>query len=103
MRKCIKSHSLLGEHAKIFFLKHGNMYPRVEDFRIRHDDDDEKYDPERGLRRGNSRYSGSLIALLLLVWIIAATLFGGIVVVLTKENARATEAWMCKSGERGRL
>jgi len=74
------------------------MYPRVEDFRALRRDDDE-YDPERGLRRGNKRYSGGCIAALLLVWIVVATLFGGIVVLWTKGNTEQT--WLCKSGERG--
>ena len=79
---------------------HTTMYPRVEDFRVLRRDDDE-YDPERGLRRGSSRYCRRLVALLLLVWIIAATLFGGIVMLWTSENAG--QAWICKSGEQGLL
>jgi hypothetical protein len=69
------------------------MYPRVEDFRVLRNDNE--YDPERGLRRGSSRYSGA-IALLLLVYILVAALIGSSVVFWT---ADAGQAWTCKSGE----
>jgi hypothetical protein len=85
------------------------MYPRVEDFRVnvlRNDDEcDAEYGLLRSVRRGrtDSRLSGSRIALLLLVWIIGATLFGGISTVLlwTTRTRTRDRAWACKSGEPG--
>jgi hypothetical protein len=77
------------------------MYPRVEDFKAFPRDYDDAYDPERGLRRGRSRYSRTFFAIVLLALIVAAILFGGIVVLWTSEDAG--RAWMGKSGEPGWL
>ncbi|KAL9085896.1 MAG: hypothetical protein Q9165_007379 [Trypethelium subeluteriae] len=73
------------------------MYPKVGGFRHLHYYDD-KYDPECGARRGNGRFSGRLVALLLLIWIILATVFGGAVVFWSCEAVQ--QAWMRKSGKR---
>ena len=78
------------------------MYPRSEKFRVLNHDDDENYELEHGVRRASSsRYSGGFVALLLLVWINVATLFGGLVVLLTSQSAR--QALLCKFGDRSWL
>lgn len=70
------------------------MYPRVEDFRAVRDDE---YDPERGLRRGRtSRISGTAIALLLLLWLVAAAGFGGLIAVWTGNHH--VRLWESKFG-----
>lgn len=74
------------------------MYSRAEDFKVLCRDDHE-YDHEHALPRGGSRYSRGFVALLLLLWITAATLFGSIVVLWNSGNAG--QAWICKSGKQG--
>ena len=74
------------------------MYTRSKKFRVLNHDDDENYELEHGVRRASSgRYSGGFVALLLLAWINVATLFGGLVVLLTSENAG--QALLCKFGD----
>lgn len=57
----------------------------------------DEYDPERGLRRGKGQISGTTITILLIIWIIAAAVFGGIVVYWTQDQH--VQLWECKFGD----
>lgn len=76
------------------------MKPQIKDFDV---DYQHEYDLERGLRTRNRRRQvpGSCRALLLLALIVAATLFGGIVLLRTtgtQKSAGPAWAWSSKSG-----
>ncbi|KAE8550897.1 hypothetical protein TMatcc_008961 [Talaromyces marneffei ATCC 18224] len=68
------------------------MNPRMKDFEV---DYQHEYDLERGLRTRNRRrrVPGSCRALLLSALIVAATLFGGIVLLRTTWTKSAGPEW----------